>query len=904
STSDVSSNESIAAIIAGGTVTGKTFVLTNSATADSIITTNGNDTVTGATGTVVNGDLIMDSSSTDNDIANLVVTGAYTPSNITKIENINLDWDAYGTATYNMAAVTGAKNVTLTSSKVAFLGSATVTNVSGVTLTASNGMVGTLTASGFKTGTVEGTKSTALVIDGSTSNSENISITVNAGTAATSVSVGATNGFKSTTVNAGTAPTVTVKDAGNTTDTTALTVNANATITNTGSSGALTLTASDTNNITLNAIGANLTVMGTGAVVINSTGLDGETINNSKSAGTLTIKTTTTGALDLSKVQATSIEQSGVKTAGDTVANGANLKYTGGGVVGITVGGSSVTDAVSVEFTAATLTSLTDTGVETLNVKASAPAISGADLTITSLVTKGHTVKMTGTNDLAVTNIGLAGETNGKLDASGLTGEVTVGIDTTGDSENFSVTGGTGKLTLTTANITGEQVAIGNSADDTVTANATNTGTMTAILADGKNTVSATALTTGTLVVTSGIDTVTSGVALTTGVINLSLGDGANVINLDDGAGAGTRVVTTGAGDDILSFTGSVDDTNDVLTWTAGTGTDTLLLATESADLSPSTKVTLSGVEVIMVKAATTAEASWVSIEATFAASVLSGNTLTIKADAYDAGKPTDVMVKGIATTATINLSAVTIDQSLTSAITAVGIDASANTTTAVTITGTAAADLITGGAKADVIVAGNGADTIVGTAGNDSIDLTETLVNSAIDTTQLLATGTLNGVDTITGFTIAKDIFSLDIAGTTINTAAGAAAVYDTISVTLLAAAGTFTIGTGAGGKTTATADVLELTTTLSSFGNLSHSSDGTELLKALGTTATTAATDLTVAATTNNFYLIAYQDSKAYIYNVTEGADVDALAVAADITLVGVVNNVVAGALTASEF
>jgi hypothetical protein len=100
-------------------------MLTNSATPDTIITTSGNDTVNGPSGTVANADLIIDQSTTDNDTANLVLNSfsaatPYTPNNITNIENVNLDWDAFGTATYNLTNVKGAKNVTLTSQKVGF----------------------------------------------------------------------------------------------------------------------------------------------------------------------------------------------------------------------------------------------------------------------------------------------------------------------------------------------------------------------------------------------------------------------------------------------------------------------------------------------------------------------------------------------------------------------------------------------------------------------------------------------------------------------------------------------------------------------------------------------------------------------------------------------------------------
>ena len=61
------------------------FILTNSATADSLVGTAANDIFSGATGTVANGDLMIDQSTTDADVANLVVTAAYTPTSIKNI---------------------------------------------------------------------------------------------------------------------------------------------------------------------------------------------------------------------------------------------------------------------------------------------------------------------------------------------------------------------------------------------------------------------------------------------------------------------------------------------------------------------------------------------------------------------------------------------------------------------------------------------------------------------------------------------------------------------------------------------------------------------------------------------------------------------------------------------------
>lgn len=870
---------------------GETFTLTNSATADTIIGTDKSDVINGPSGTVANADIIIDQSTTDNDTANLVLTANYTPSNISKIENVNLDWDAYTTPTYNLAGVKGAKTVTLTSSKTGFLGNATVTNATDMTLVAGNGMVGDLTASGFKTGTVEATNSKKVVVNGTTINADNASIIVNAGTSTTDVTVGTTNGFKSTTVNAGTAGTVSVQDAGNTTDTTNVTVNKSAVNLTVNNAGATTLTTGANNVVTMatsaSVIGTELTVKGEGnaTLVFAANDLAGEKITNAKTSGDLIIKSADTNGEDISKVQATLVEFTAAQAGATTVATGANLKYSAAaGAINVTITGTSTTDTATAELTASQ-TSVTATGVETLNLKANATTTSGTDLTISTLATNGNKVVLTGTNDVALTAVTGA---NGTVDATALSGDLSLGT-----AASVTIKGATGKNTITTTGAATDVSVVGQNSDDTVTASVAG-GSVTAVLADGKNTVSATSLDSGTLVVTggSGIDTVTAGAALTTGVINLNLGDGNNVIALADNTGAGTRTVVTGGGDDTLTFTGaSLDDANDTLSWTAGAGTDTLVLATAGADLSAA-KVTLSGVEVIKVKGGAVNAA-------TLDSSVVSGSTITIKADSYNAG--TEVTIKGSATATTIDMSGVTIDQSVTAAVPTVNIDASANTTTAVTITGTSVKDIITGGDKGDTIVAGNGADTITGGKGNDTIDITETSANQAVDTIMFSAAAT-NGQDTIIGFKSGTDKIDFTTGGTTINTANGTAAVVDYFSAALTSGAAAYTIGAGTGAKTTSTADVVVISTTLSSKGDLDLSSTGTELLKALSST-DAAATQLTVSTAADKFYLVAYQDNKAYLYHADAGAANTAVT-ADEIKLIGTFNDITAGTLVAADF
>jgi S-layer protein len=218
------------------------------------------------------------------------------------------------------------------------------------------------------------------------------------------------------------------------------------------------------------------------------------------------------------------------------------------------------------------------------------------------------------------------------------------------------------------------------------------------------------------------------------------------------------------------------------------------------------------------------------------------------------------------------------------------------------TITGGAGADIIGGAAGTDVLTGGEGADVITGGAGNDTINLTET--TAAIDTIVFEDRAT-NGIDTITGFAAGAgiDVARLLEASSTIGAGAGTGAEFDAVSVALTAGAAAYVIGAGAGALTTATAGIIEITTTLGAFGNLGLTGvvDGTELLKALSST-NVAATQLTAAGADNDFHLVAYQNGNAYLYQVVNDANVNVTA--AEIHLIGVFNGITAGAFATGDF
>jgi hypothetical protein len=896
-----------------------TAALTSSS--ETLIGTSSNDTFTGSSSTFAATDSIVDSSTTDADTATITLTAQNAAGTIQNIETVNFDWNAFGTAAVDLATVTGANVVNITSAKTGFLGSLNVTSANDNVVVAGSGMTGTVTATGVKTGGTLTADNASNVQSTANANATTHSTTVNAATA-TSVSV---TDFATATVNAPAATSITVDDNGKTTAVTTLNVDAATTITTTATSATgkiVYVTAGDDSTaVTQNAIGASLEISGTGDFTLNSTGLTTETVTNSKTSGSLTVKSSTTTAENVASVSADTIWFTGNKAGADTVANGANLKYSGTGAIDVTVAGSGTTDSATVELTSATNTSLSLSGVETLNVTANAPLLTGTDMTISALNTDGNTVNISGTNDLVITLLedGDNGATDntGTVDASSLVGNFTVsGTDA---SEDLTLSGsltGTNAITLSQDAATSSYT--GGAGNDTVTSSLS-TGALTALVGDGVNTVRADSATSGTLVVQSGsgVDTIDAS-AVDTGTVNINAGDGANVITVGDGdtittatasitTGAGADTITvgtgvlngatitvaSGAGDDTVTLSGaSTSVAGDTINISMGDGTGDTLVLDDGTDLGAGTITLNADIEVI--KLATGDD----NVNATFQASDLSGQSFTMKSsDGTTAVANTlGFTVEGAASTTTIDLSSLTIDQSITNAIYSTAITASA-ATGGVAITGTSVADTITGSGSADTITAGNGLDVITAGAGNDTIVITEATANQVKDVVTFSAAST-NGQDTITGFKVGTDDMALVDGDTTDGTASGAAAEVGASSTALLSAAGAWAITTAF-----ATSDLIEITTTLSSNGDLDAAIDGSELLKALSTSATGAATQITVANAAEKGYIAAYQDGSAYIYHIDAGAANTAV-VASEMTLVATLDSITAGSLVAGDF
>lgn len=878
-----------------GPVIGQTFALT--AGVDTLIGTSGNDTFNGTSGNVQAADILIDQSTTDNDTANLVVTAAYTPANITNIENVNLDWNAFGAASYDLENVTGAKQITLTSSKVGYLGDATVANAKGNSITAGAGTVGTLTVNGVTSAgaTINADKAVGVSVTG-TGTSAKATVTAGANTTSVTTSV-----LANATIDAGKATTVSVTDV-NASSQTTLTVNANAAITN-AITGKLTLNAADGNKVSLtNAIGAEMTVGGAGNVELTvvANALDAKTLVNAKTAGTLTVKTADTNGEDVSKIQASVIEFTAAQAGSTTVANGQTVKYSAAaGAIDIVTAGDGKADVVNAIVTKNQTSLTVDSTTETLKLGVEAATlVSGTDLTIGTLNLEKATgatgiankVIIEGALDLALTSV-VAADKNNLVDATKLAGDLIVGT-----ASDVQIAGGTGKLAVTSTGATTEVAVVGQSADDTVTASVT-TGAVSAVLGDGKNTVTAAALTTGTVVVNSGSgdDTVAVGGAagagtITSGVVNLNLGNGKNDVTVRTAAASTAKVtVVTGEGADTVTFGGSTAAGAN-LSINTGAGADTLKLD-NATDLTLGT-VTLAGIETIVINNANSA------VNAKFQAATLSGQSYAIKGSAAAGGADTGFTVTGKAETTTIDLSGLVISRDVSSNVNSVTIDAS-TAAQGVSITGTNVKDLIAGSAHNDTITVSKGGSVITAGAGNDTINITQSVADQAQDTIVFNSAAT-NGQDKIIGFKTGTDKLAIQAADTTAATAAGnAAAVAGDVAGSLVTSAANFDL---AAVTDTTGSDVIELSLALTSNGNLANAIDGSELLKALSTSATAAATGLTVDANADKFYLVAYQAGNAYLFHVDAGAD--SVAVANEIKLVGTLEGITAGSLVAVDF
>jgi trimeric autotransporter adhesin len=419
-----------------------------------------------------------------------------------------------------------------------------------------------------------------------------------------------------------------------------------------------------------------------------------------------------------------------------------------------------------------------------------------------------------------------------------------------------------------------------------------------------------------------------------TGVETLNVGAvgsaGTGVLNdMDVTLSSGfTTLSGTTATDQDITFRMTAAQMNALTTVTSGAANGTFTLATTNpvgttsvtVDLSPITFTTLANVDIITFAAntggATVTMDENINVVGTSALTDVLNITgdLTAAAGATLLGSAFETVNVSVAQTTTgaraltMNATAVTLNASATgiyvggaatTAITGSGtavVAASDATTAALTTvfghtgTGTLTVTLANDTAAADTVtVTGTGAVTVnqVVGAGVTTINLNAT--NGAVDTINLGGTGITAAADrvVINGFNATADKIGLDVDNTTAAGAAATAVVGQVVS-----AAGVVAFNTAAN-------DVLVLNFDLGGAADVIGADlTGANLLANLGGA-------LSVAAEQGKGYIVAYDAGNAYLYFVedTNAADTGAIT-AAEIFLIGVINGVAVGSVTATDF
>jgi hypothetical protein len=204
----------------------------------------------------------------------------------------------------------------------------------------------------------------------------------------------------------------------------------------------------------------------------------------------------------------------------------------------------------------------------------------------------------------------------------------------------------------------------------------------------------------------------------------------------------------------------------------------------------------------------------------------------------------------------------------------------------------TATVDTIanTGTGRVTVNQADSTGITTVTLSANAAAD-TLSYANGTGGTTGVGSTVAANRVVVASGWNAATDLIVLDLDGTTAGTTTGLVAAAQSIAA-VPTAAQTFTT-TAAGGS-----DLLVLAFDVGGVASvLDGVLDGTALLNNFG------GQTLSVSATGNTGYLLAYDNSDAFLYSLTEGVDADALVAATDIALIGVFRGVALGTIPAAN-
>jgi hypothetical protein len=444
------------------------------------------------------------------------------------------------------------------------------------------------------------------------------------------------------------------------------TVNA-ITLAGNGADVTYTITDSSANGLTSIATSGDYKVN----VSANDAIISGKTVSG---VSTLKITAHTAGDVDLTKVSASTIELNANLGGTDkvTLANATNVLVSANQTTNLIVATANAGEAVTITIgdtngTANTATPTFSTGtlnVSGLTATASAQGSVTLDATIGKAtlatgVTGGANINMTvkGTKDVDLGTVNVLKS----LNASELTGKLTVTAANSGSATVANITAGSGGSAITLNEATAFTVVGG-----------------------------------------AGIDTVTLTKMSANSVI--STGAGNDVIENLGGANSGaSSVIVTGEGDDDVKLVGAADAVVNM-----GEGSADQLTVTGDANLAAYSSA-----------AYTTPNAAITSVE-----KVDIANTKTLTLSAAQFAQDNSFALSNTGTLAVVgNLSGAGNGTGVASTIDASGVTRASGVNAAITLTGSSKGDVITGSAGIDTIKATAGADSIDAGTGVDTFD-------------------------------------------------------------------------------------------------------------------------------------------------------------------------------------
>jgi S-layer protein len=462
------STELSAAALVGaatGTSTGTGFT----AGTDTLLGTIGSDVFSSASGTLSTADKLIDSSTADSDILNIVFKSADVAAvpqpTINNIENINVSFDMIAGAEFDATNVTGA-TIGLSSPRSSFIGDVTIDAQGANNVKAGAGISGTVTVNGMNGGSIDLGSAKALTSTKATVTNKAVGydLTVNGTATALDLDFGGTTN-KILTLTATKDTTVTFDG----TNTVATTIRGSG-------AGAITIkdAAANFTKATVTGISKlNMTKAGTASL----TSVSSSTAIEASATGTYTLTalngqsvTASFADTDLSLAPKTA----GVSTVSVNVT--ANQSAGTGIVVGATTGFASAAVTLGPKVTA--VNSLAYSGDTTVAI--------GGTTTITTLaeLATTDTIKFSGSGSLTLDTT--ATDVAHNVDASGVTGDFTAKL---GDTSTAAViVGAQGTNTVETIETKGSVTYTGGAGKDTLTL-ASTTGKVTANLGDGTNKV-------------------------------------------------------------------------------------------------------------------------------------------------------------------------------------------------------------------------------------------------------------------------------------------------------------------------------------------------------------------------------------------------------------------------------